>query len=178
MASKHRSRVKCKQATKEILQRMFFHRFARHVFALASSVRFCTTLIFIVLTPGAASAAAAEQPFAYATAGVGADEIARLKARESEFNVKLVFTLMEGNYLSDVAVVVNDRSGNPVLVLAAPGPMVLAKLPPGAYVVQATYEGRTVTRKLDVRERLRTEYLRWPSNPETDFPGPKGTERD
>ena len=114
----------------------------------------------------------------YLSGGVGSDEMERLKARESEFNLKLVFTLVEGNYVSDVAVVVKDNAGNPVLVLFAPGPVVLAKLPRGSYVVEATYGSNTQTRRFDVRERMRIEYVRWPSNPETDFPGPKATERD
>ena len=114
----------------------------------------------------------------YLTGGVGSDEMERLKAREREFNLKLVFTLVEGNYVSDVAVVVKDKAGNPVLVLHAPGPLVLAKLPRGAYVVEATYEGNTQRRRIDVRERMRTEYVRWPNNPATDYPGPKATERD
>ena len=116
--------------------------------------------------------------FGYITGGVGADEMDRLKARESEFNLKLVFTLVEGNYVSDVAVVIKDKANIPVLVLFAPGPLVLAKLPRGAYSVEATYGTRTQMRKIDVHDRLRTEYVRWASNPETDFPGPKATERD
>jgi hypothetical protein len=116
--------------------------------------------------------------FGYVAGGVGADEMERMKARESEYNLKLVFTLVEGNYVSDVAVVIKDKAQNPVLVLFAPGPLVLAKLPPGAYSVEATYGASTQTRQVEVRERLRTEYLRWPSDPEADFPSPKGSERD
>ena len=115
---------------------------------------------------------------AYLTGGIGFDEMEQLKSREHEFNLKLVFTLVEGNYLSDVSVVVKDKAGTPVLVLFAPGPVVLAKLPRGSYVVATTYEDNTQTRRFDVRERMRTEYVRWPSNPETDFPGPKATERE
>jgi hypothetical protein len=123
-------------------------------------------------------AAADPASFVYVTSGVGADEIARLKAREKDFNLKLVFTLVEGNYVSDVAVTVKDKTGNPVLAVFSPGPVMLAKLPRGSYVVEATYESNTQTRKVDVRERLRTEYVRWRSNPETDFPGPKATGRE
>ena len=115
---------------------------------------------------------------AYLAGGVGADDIARLTARQGEFNVKLVFTLVEGNYVSDVAVVVRDKSGKAVLAVTSPGPLLLAKLQRGSYVVTSTYDGQTLTRRIDVRERLRTEYIRWPSNPETDFPGPKASERD
>jgi hypothetical protein len=99
-------------------------------------------------------------------------------ALERGYNLKLVFTLVEGNYVSDVAVVVKDRAGIPVLVVFAPGPLVLAKLPRGSYVVEATYGSSTLTRRVDVRDRMRTEYVRWPSDPETDFPGPKATERE
>jgi hypothetical protein len=114
----------------------------------------------------------------YLAGGVGADEMERMKAREGEFNLKLVFTLVEGNYVSDVAVVIKDKAGNPALVLFSPGPLVLAKLLPGAYSIEATYGNNTQTRRVDVSDRLRTEYVRWPSNPETDFPGPKATERE
>jgi hypothetical protein len=139
-----------------------------------------TALMALVLILAAPYARGAAGPasFDYMTSGVGADEIDRLKAREKDFNLKLVFTLVEGNYVSDVAVVVKDKTGNPVLVLFSPGPLVLAKLPPGSYVVEAVYENSKQTRKIEVRERLRIEYVRWPSNPETDFPGPKATERE
>ena len=112
----------------------------------------------------------------YVAGGIGADDVERMKARESEFNVKLVFTLVEGNFVSDVAVVIKDRERNPVLVAFAPGPLLLARLPRGSYLVEATYGTSTLTRRLDVADRLRTEYLRWPSDPATDFPGPKATE--
>jgi len=112
----------------------------------------------------------------YVTGGVGSDEMQQLTAREKEFNLKLVFTLVEGNYVSDVDVAVQDASGKSLLAVSARGPIVLAKLPRGSYVIQASYEGKTQTRKVTVGERLRTEYLRWPSNPETDFPGPKANE--
>ena len=118
-----------------------------------------TTLIALVLILPATCVRAAADPasFDYVTSGVGADEIERLKPREKDFNLKLVFTLVEGNYISDVAVTVKDKTGVPVLVLFSPGPLVLAKLPRGSYVLEATYENSKQTRKVDVRERLRTE---------------------
>lgn len=47
----------------------------------------------------------------------------------------------------------------------------------GDPLVEATYEGKRQSRKIKLGDRLHTEYLRWPSNPETDFPGPKATEQ-
>ena len=135
-------------------------------------------ILMALWTPVAHAQAFDASRVGYLAGGVGADEMERIKAREGEFNLKLVFTLIEGNYVSDVAVVIKDKAGNPVLVLFAPGPLVLAKLSRGLYSVEATYGGTMLTRKVDVQDRLRTEYMRWPSNPETDFPGPKATERD
>ena len=113
----------------------------------------------------------------YAAGGIGIDEMQKLQARENEFNLKLVCTLVEGNYVSDVEVAVKDAAGQSLLTLTAQGPVVLARLPHGSYVVEATYDGKTQTRNVKLGDRLRTEYLRWPSNPETDFPGPKATEK-
>jgi hypothetical protein len=124
--------------------------------------------LFIAVCLGAPAAAAADRPGDYETGGIGVDEIERLAGRETAFNLKLVFTLAEGNYVSDVAVVVRDMSGKRVLVTLARGPVFLAKLPRATYVVDATYEGRTRSRRIDVGGPLRIQYLRWPSNPNTD----------
>jgi hypothetical protein len=106
----------------------------------------------------------------YVTGGIGVDAQERLNQRADEFNLKLVFTLDEGNYIADVGVAVKDAQGRSVIEDVADGPYFMAKLRPGRYTVSATYEGKTVTRKVQVGERgMRTAYLRWPSNPDTDF---------
>lgn len=107
----------------------------------------------------------------YISGGIGVAEQEYLTARQGEFNLKLVFTLKEGNYVADVNVQVKDGSGKTLLEHFAPGPFFMAKLPAGRYSVSATYEGKTVTRDVRVSEKqLRTEYLRWPANPKTDLP--------
>jgi len=104
-----------------------------------------------------------------ASGGIGLDSQESLKAREKDFNLKLVFTLVEGNYLSDVGVTIKDAAGRILLEHVADGPFFLARLPSGTYSVSARYDGKTQTRKVSVTAgRLRTEYLRWPSNPQTD----------
>lgn len=109
----------------------------------------------------------------YISGGIGIDSQERLTAREKEFNLKLVFTLVEGNYLADVGVTIKNAAGKTVIEHVADGPFFMAKLPAGAYSVTAAYGGKTQTRKVSIRaDRLRTEYLRWPSNPKTDFPLP------
>ena len=106
----------------------------------------------------------------YVAGGIGLEDRQRLAAREKDFNLKLVFTLAEGNYLSDVDVAVKDAGGKSLLTLPASGPIVLVKLPRGSYVLQASYEGKAQTRKFNIGERLHTEQLRWSSNPRTDTP--------
>jgi hypothetical protein len=109
----------------------------------------------------------------YMSGGVGIDAQDRINERARDYNLKLVFTLNEGNYLADVGVALKDARGRTVLEDTAEGPFFLVKLPAGQYTVTATYEGKTVTRKLQVGKGLRTEYLRWPSNPDTDSPLPR-----
>ena len=106
----------------------------------------------------------------FVSGGVGVDSEERLKAREKEFNLKLVFTLVEGNYLADIGVTVKDAAGKTLVEHLADGPFFMAKLPAGAYTVAVSNNGRTQSRKVTVRtDRLRSEYFRWKSNPETDF---------
>lgn len=108
----------------------------------------------------------------FVSGGVGVDSEERLKAREKAFNLKLVFILMEGNYLADISVIVKDAGGKTLVEHVADGPFFMAKLPAGSYSVTLGNNGQTQTRKVKVGDRLRTEYFRWPSNPQTDFPLP------
>ena len=107
---------------------------------------------------GSAAARADTGAIEYVTGGVGFDELQQLNAREKDFNLKLVFTLIEGNYLADVEVALKDSTGKPLLAVNAQGPIVLVKLPRGSYVVQATYEGKMQTRKVSLGEGRHTEY--------------------
>ena len=104
--------------------------------------------------------------------GTSGAEIEALAARESEFGLKLVFTLLEGNWLAGVDVTVRDAAGTVVLEQRDTGPVLLARLPRGRYTVTAVSDGRSQARAVSVGPRLRTEYLRWPSLPDRDFPIP------
>ena len=106
----------------------------------------------------------------YVSGGVGTDSQERLESRVKEFNLKLVFTLNEGNYLADVGVIIKDATGKAVVEHIADGPFFLAKLPAGTYSASVTYDGKSQARKLRVSERLHTEYFRWARNPQADFP--------
>ncbi len=113
----------------------------------------------------------------YLAGGVGEGSMEALKAHEKDFNLKLVFTLAEGNYLAGVDVSIIDAGGKGALQHFADGPVFLVRLPPGDYTVKVNYEGAAQTRKVKVGDRLRTEYLRWPSKAGVDYPLPQGKER-
>lgn len=137
----------------------------------------CATLMVLAsLGPAGALAAehvAMQRDPAIVSGGVGIASQEELKSREREFNLKLVFTLTEGNYVADVDVVIRDAAGKTVVEHEAKGPLVLARLPRGTYTISAMYEGRTQSRKVSVGEGLLTAQFRWPSNPLTDFPLPE-----
>jgi hypothetical protein len=99
----------------------------------------------------------------YVTGGVGQEERDALKKIEKQFNLKLVFARKDGAFVSDVAVAIKTPSGKEVLVDQAQGPIFMAKLPAGTYVVEATFEGNTMKRKVTVGKGLKTELFAWPN---------------
>lgn len=86
----------------------------------------------------------------YVTGGVGEGERARILGIAEDFNLKLLFAEKAGPYLADVQVAISRRDGRKVLELAADGPFLLAKLPPGEYRISATAEGQEQTRDVKV----------------------------
>ncbi len=114
----------------------------------------------------------------FISGGIGADAIADLRAREPQYNLKLVFSLVEGNYVADVNVALKSVAGAVVLEHLAEGPIFMARLPAGKYTATVTYRGSTQTRAVRVGDKLHTEYFRWPSDPETDLPVSRWLEPD
>lgn len=119
-----------------------------------------------------AEAAKSSSGIAYMSGGVGDDSQDRMASVSKEYNLKLMFTLNEGNYLAGVHVTLADSKGNKVIDDVSNGPFFFAKLPGGQYTVTATHDGKNQTRKVNVGKGMQVAHLRWPSNAE-DFPGPR-----
>jgi hypothetical protein len=88
----------------------------------------------------------------YVSGGISLDERAGLAARGKEFNLKVVTAAeRSGAYLADVRMKVIDTRDAKVLVeTTMQGPWLLAQLPPGKYLLEATYEGKTLTRTIAI----------------------------
>jgi len=87
-----------------------------------------------------------------------------MRTLEKDANIKMVFALNTGNYVSDVQVKVVDSKGKVVIDDTTNGPWLLAKLPAGSYTATATYNGRPVTQKFSVGKGLKTTQFRWPAS--------------
>lgn len=98
----------------------------------------------------------------YVSGGIGEESIDRLNSRAREFNLKLVFALNSGEYVSDVGVSIANAKGKTLLDATSEGPWFYTRLPAGNYRVVATLNGKTVKRQVAVGSaKLRTVDFRW-----------------
>jgi hypothetical protein len=100
---------------------------------------------------------------AIVSGGVGVDERDAMSAAVKNANLKMMFALNTGEYVSDVKVDITDAAGRKVAEHASRGPWVFANLPSGNYNVAATFDGRTQTRKVAVGKGVKVVDFRWPA---------------
>lgn len=87
----------------------------------------------------------------YVSGGVGSEQREALAARRAEFNLFLTFARRgSGEFLADVALRITDRKGTPVLAVDGVGPQALVKLPPGTYLVNATFDHQDQARSVTI----------------------------
>ena len=100
----------------------------------------------------------------YVSGGIGTDLRDQLSSRANDFNLKLVFALTSGEYVSGVRVAIADAAGKTLVDTTSEGPWLLTKLPVGSYQVVATFAGNAVKRHVAVgAAKLRTIDFRWAS---------------
>jgi hypothetical protein len=106
----------------------------------------------------------------FVSGGIGEDSRNDLAAREKSYNFKLITTLEgSGSYVSGVRVTLSTAGGDRLVQHLTDGPIMLASLSAGTYVITASFRGDTLTRKFQVKaDRLHTEYLRWAAQPSLD----------
>lgn len=97
-----------------------------------------------------------------ASGGVGEEDFDALAAQTDKFNVKLLFTETNGDYVSDVAVSIADAKGKEIASTVTDGPILLMQLKPGTYKVKATEAGRVQEHKLAVGKGRAYLQVRFP----------------
>jgi hypothetical protein len=100
----------------------------------------------------------------FVSGGVGTDSTDRLSSLAKDFNLKLVFALKSGDYVSGVKVTIADAAGKMLLDTTSEGPWFLTKLPAGKFQIVATFKGNAEKRTIAVgTEKLKTIDFRWGS---------------
>ncbi|GAB2890478.1 carboxypeptidase-like regulatory domain-containing protein [Uliginosibacterium flavum] len=90
----------------------------------------------------------------FVSGGIGLDESTAMKAAEKDYPLTLEFvvkTASTSGYTSDVKVLLADHNGKTLLDTVSNGPFLLVKLPPGNYRLEASKDGQTKLRQVDVR---------------------------
>lgn len=105
-----------------------------------------------------------QQGISFVSGGLGQDARARLQAMEGEFNLKLVFALDAGQYLSGIRVRIANQSQDTLLDTTTDGPILLVRMPAGQYVVTASKGQDSKRRELSVDRRETTQLtVTWPA---------------
>ena len=92
----------------------------------------------------------------YVSGGIGLDEREAMSEIASEYNLKIVFALKEGNYLADASVLIKNAQGRTVLDAVADAPWFYAKLPAGNYTVTATIAEKAENQAVEIKEGKKT----------------------
>lgn len=128
--------------------------------------RLAMTLAGMTILSGAAYA---EMPRNVITGGIGEESERAIERVQNNYNTKLVFTGKDGAYLADVSVNIRDTSGEPVLSGVSEGPLMLAELTKGSYIVEARKDGHKEIQKISVGEDLKTYQIRFPLDYDMQF---------
>jgi len=139
-------------------------------FRLAASLLLALIFTFSVLAQTSTGAADAgthapqtqsANGIEYINGGAGEEARAAIDAQRAAFPLRLVFSMTSGAYTVADHVEVSNAKGR-VLGVDSAGPMLLVKLPPGDYTVEASYGGKHETRKVRVGRDGTTVNWRWP----------------
>lgn len=79
-----------------------------------------------------------ENGITYLSGGVGEEEEAQLKSQENQYNLRVLITGENGEFLSDLTCSLKDAKGNTIVTISDAGPYVYMQVPPSAsYTVEA-----------------------------------------
>ncbi len=137
-------------------------KYTKLIRVVAAAIPLCTAALAPAAYAISDEAVQTAGRVSYVSGGVGTTSLDRLNALASDFNLKLVFALKSGEYVSSVSVSIADAAGKTLLDTTSEGPWFLAKLPAGNYQVVATFAGKAEKRTIAVgAEKRKTVDFRW-----------------
>lgn len=102
----------------------------------------------------------------YLSGGIGLDESRAIEHASTQWPLTLEFAAKDkqhADFLADVKVRVRDTHGHETMTATSDGPFLLAKLPSGHYVVDATLDGKTLHENVVIKDHQPTKAVFvWP----------------
>ena len=95
----------------------------------------------------------------FLTGGVGLDESERMKTLAGDFSLTVLVAATSGAYLADTRLMIRDAQGKAVLDAQLSSPYLVVDLAAGRYDVQATHQGVTQQRRVNVAENSRAKVV-------------------
>jgi len=92
----------------------------------------------------------------YVTGGVAYEEVPAFKEAKRDYPLAIEIYEKAGSkneFTADTQVKLTDKSGDVVFDAQADGPYMLVKAPPGQYKMEASLNGKTVTKQVTVNTR-------------------------
>ncbi len=104
-----------------------------------------------------------DQGYAFMSGGVGIGERNIMQRKAGAYDLDLSFANRQGQYLSDVKVIIDNQQGKQIVDSTTTGPLFYIELPPGKYDVKASFDNKTEeVKNLNISKNHSTkELLRW-----------------
>lgn len=113
-----------------------------------------STLVIIIMSVSA-PIFAADVP--YISGGISEEGRTELNQSSQNYNLKLIFALSSGAYLSDIKVQIQDAGGARVVEAVSTGPWFFAQLPPGKYALTVSNNDQTLRKSARVKRSGQTK---------------------
>ena len=104
----------------------------------------------LAATAGGALEVRTEGGVSYVSGGVSEAERRELEAAAGGFNLRVAVRSDDGPYLGPSSIRIERESGEKVLAATTRGPIFLARLPPGTYLVHAEESGQSGAEEVEI----------------------------
>jgi hypothetical protein len=105
-----------------------------------------------------------ENDVTFVSGGIGFCESQEMRRISHEYQLELLFlqkTAKRESFLASVPVQITDSKGSLVVDTVSKGPLLLAKIPAGRYVITAAYNGIVKTHHLRINDKHQRVVFSW-----------------